>query len=226
VIFSIDIAEVRTRRALRLLAAPPRVQEVEGLRYADTVFTAPLGGGLSAPDLGTVALLAAWDDEQALERFALHPIARQLAGGWQVRMAPLRVFGAWPGLDGLPERPLPVEDDEPVAVLTLGRLLPWRVRPFLRAAAPAEADALGEPGLLASTGFGRLPNLVSTFSLWETATAMRNYAYRQGGSHRAAVASDRERAFHRHSAFIRFRPYASRGEWAGRDPLAAAGVTA
>jgi hypothetical protein len=167
-------------------------------------------------------LLAAWDDEDALERFAADPVAEQLAGGWQVRMVPLRVFGAWPGLDGLPERPLPVDEDEPVAVLTLGRLLPWRIRPFLRAAAPAEADALREPGLLASTAFSRLPNLVSTFSLWQSVAAMRGYANRRGGSHRAAVAADRARAFHRHSAFIRFRPYASRGEWAGRDPFAAA----
>jgi hypothetical protein len=119
-----------------------------------------------------------------------------------------------------------VDEDEPVAVLTLGRLMPWRVRPFLRASGPAEADAVAEPGLLASTGFGRLPNLVSTFSVWSTAAAMRDYAYRQGGSHRAAVAVDRERAFHRHSAFIRFRPYAGRGEWAGRNPLAAVAVRA
>jgi hypothetical protein len=141
-------------------------------------------------------------------------------------MAPLRVSGSWPGLDGLPERPLPVEDEEPVVVLTLGRLMPWRLRPFLRASALAETDVLAEPGLLASTGFARLPNLVSTFSIWSTAAAMRGYAYRQGGSHRSAVAGDRARPFHRHSAFIRFRPYASRGQWAGRDPLAAAAVTA
>lgn len=226
-IFSIDIAEIGPRRGLRLLAARPRPQEVEGLRYAETVFTAPLGGGpLPAPDLGTVALLAAWDDDGSLDRFASHPLSRQLAGGWQVRMEPLRVSGAWPGLDGLPERPLPVDDEEPVAVLTIARLKPWRARPFLQTAAPAEADAVAEPGLLASTGFGRLPSLVSTFSLWGTAAAMRDYAYRKGGSHRAAVTSDRERAFHRHSAFIRFRPYASRGEWAGVDPLASAAATA
>ncbi|HET7455513.1 MAG TPA: hypothetical protein VFJ76_08335 [Solirubrobacterales bacterium] len=225
-IFSIDIAQVGARQGLRLLATRPRPQQVEGLRYAETVFTAPLGGGLlPAPDFGTVALLAAWEDDSSLDRFASHPLARRLAGGWQVRMAPLRVSGAWPGLDGLPERPLPVDDEEPVAVLTLGRLMPWRARPFLQAAAPAEADALAEPGLLASTGFGRLPNLVSTFSLWSTAAAMRDYAYRKGGSHRAAVAGDRERAFHRHSAFIRFRPYATRGAWAGVDPLAAAALT-
>jgi hypothetical protein len=218
-IVSIDIAKVGPRQGMRLLARRPRPEQVKGLRYAETVFTAPLGASLiPKPNLGTVALLAAWDDDDALDRFASHPVARQLSSGWQVRMVPLRVSGAWPEMPGLPERQLPVDDEEPVAVLTLGRVKPWRIRPFLRAAAPAEADAVAEPGLLASTGFGR-PPLVSTFSLWRSAAAMRGYAYREGGSHRAAVASDHSRPFHHASAFIRFRPYATRGQWAGRNPL-------
>lgn len=214
-IVSIDIADVGPRQGLRLLTNRPRVGEVDGLRYAETVFTAPLGAGLlPRPSFGTVALIAAWDDDDALDRFATHPVARQLASGWQARMEPLRVSGAWPQMPGLPERQLPVDAEEPVAVLTLGRVKPWRIRPFLRAAAPAEADAVAEPGLLASTGFGR-PPLVSTFSLWRTAAEMRDYAYREGGSHRAAVASDRARPFHHASAFIRFRPYATRGACGG-----------
>jgi hypothetical protein len=212
-ILSVDIAEVGMRQALRVLARPPHPRRVEGLRYAETVFAAPLGSDRPAPEFGTVALIAAWDDDAALDRFASHPLAQQLASGWQARLEPLRVFGAWPGLEGLPERPLPADDDEPVAVITLGRVKPWRLRPFLRAAAPAEREVLGEADLLASTGFGRLPNLVSTFSLWRTSAGMRDYANRRSGTHRAAVAKDRERPFHRHSAFIRFRPYATRGQW-------------
>jgi hypothetical protein len=210
-IVSIDIAEVGTRRGLRALAKRPRPERIEGLRYAETVFTAPLGAGLiPKANLGTVGLIAAWDDDAALDRFADHPLARALAHGWQARMEPLRVSGRWPAMPGLPEQQLPVDDDEPVAVLTLGRLKPWRLRPFLRAAGPAEADVIAEPGLVAATGFGR-PPLVSTFSLWSTAAAMKDYSYRQGGSHRAAVAADRSQPFHRESAFIRFRPYATRG---------------
>jgi hypothetical protein len=211
-IVSVDIAAVGLRQGLQVLAKRPRVEEVEGLRYAETVFTAPLGAGLlPKPSLGTVALIAAWDDDEALDRFATHPLARRLSSGWQVRMAPLRVSGRWPEMPGLPEKQLPVDPEEPVAVLTLGRVKLWRLRPFLRAAAPAEADAVAEPGLIASTAFGR-PPLVSTFSLWRTAAEMRDYAYRQGGSHRAAVADDRARPFHHQSAFIRFRPYATRGQ--------------
>lgn len=210
-IVSIDIAEVGPRRGLGILAKPPHPDRVEGLRYAQTVFTAPLGSSRPEPSFGTVALIAAWDDEAALDRFASHPLAEELASGWHARMQPLRVFGSWPGLSGLPERPLPVDDQEPVVVLTLGRVKPWRVRPFLRTSASAERDVLAEPGLLASTAFARLPDLVATFSLWRTAAEMRGYANRRDGSHRAAVAKDRERPFHRHSAFIRFRPYETRG---------------
>ena len=218
-IVSVDIADVGLRRGASVLARPPKPQQVEGLRYAETVFAAPLGSNSPAPEFGTVALIAAWDDDAALDRFASHPLAQRLSHGWQVRLEPLRVFGAWPGLEGLPQRPLPVDDEEPVAVITLGRVKPWRVRPFLRASAPAERAVLDEPDLLASTGFGRLPDLVSTFSLWRTAAGMRDYANRQGGAHRTAVAKDRAHPFHRRSAFIRFRPYATRGNWGGRNPL-------
>lgn len=211
-IVSIEIAQVGLRQGLRVLARRPRVGEVDGLRYAETVFCAPLGSSLlPRPNLGTVALIAAWEDDAAMDAFADHPVTRILSTGWQARMEPLRVSGAWPSMPGLPKRQLPVDPDEPVAVLTIAKLKPWRLRPFLQAAAPAEADVVAEPGLLAATGFGR-PPLVSTFSLWRSAAAMRDYSYRDGGSHRAAVAADGARPFHSESAFIRFRPYAVRGE--------------
>jgi len=49
---------------------------------------------------------------------------------------------------------------------------------------------------------------------------MHEYAFGRAGSHQAAVRVDRANPFHRESAFVRFRPYASRGTWDGRDPLA------
>jgi hypothetical protein len=67
--------------------------------------------------------------------------------------------------------------------------------------------------------------LVSTFSVWRSAAEMRDYANRGGGAHRHAVARDRAHPFHRHSAFIRFRPLASAGSWEGPDPLAVTSAT-
>jgi hypothetical protein len=166
-------------------------------------------------------MIAAWDSDAALDDFSRsHPLAERLAGGWQVRLEPLRVSGSWSGLPELPRRPLPVEDDEPVVVLTLGRLRPHRALPFLRSAAPAEAEVLANGALLASMGLARPPGLVSTFSVWRSARAMKEYSYRAGGAHQAAVEADRGRPFHRESAFVRFRPYATAGSWDGADPLA------
>jgi heme-degrading monooxygenase HmoA len=223
-IVSVQIAELGVRGGLGVLARPPRAADVPGLRHAETVFTAPISDRvLPAPNLATVGLIAAWEDDDAFERFTTsHPLAQRLAGGWQVRLQPLRVSGAWTEVPDLLERQQPVEDEEPVVVLTIGRTKPWRLPPFLRAAAAAEADAVAAPGLLASTGFGRLPRLVSTFSVWRSAAEMRDYAYREAGAHRAAVAADKAHPFHFSSAFIRFRPIASSGSWNGRNPLALA----
>jgi hypothetical protein len=220
-IVSVHIADVGLPRMLRALRQRPRPDSVAGLRYAETVVTARQGGSGIPLYPGRFAMIAAWDGDDALDDFARsdHPLAGPLVGGWHVRLQPLRVSGAWPAMPGLPDRQLPVEDDEPVVVLTLGRPRLTRLRPFLRSAGPAEEEVVAAPGLLASLGLARPPRLVSTFSIWRSAAAMRDYSYRDGGAHMAAVQADRERPFHHESAFVRFRPYRSEGEWEGRNPL-------
>jgi hypothetical protein len=222
VIVSVHIADVGPLRALRLFLRRPDEAQVPGLTYWEPVTTAPLGpGALPRPTPGRAGLIAAWEDDAGLDRFlAEHPLAAELGGGWHVRLEPLRVFGAWAGMRGLPSRELPVDDDEPVVVLTLGRLRLRRALPFLRSAVAAEAAAVGDEAMIASTGLARPPHLVSTFSIWRSAAAMRRYAFGKLGAHQAAVEADRRRPFHHESAFIRFRPYASHGTWDGRDPLA------
>jgi hypothetical protein len=223
VIVSVHIAELGPREAAAVLLRQPKPGRVAGLTYAETTANAPLGEPLLPPRrLGPVGMIAAWESDAALEAFSRssHPVARRLAAGWEVRLEPLRVSGAWAGMPGLPARPLPVDDSEPVGILTLGRLRLLRTGAFRRSAGPAEAAALASPALLAGTGLARPPRLVATFTLWRRAAAMREFAYTAGAAHRAAIDADRARHFHHESAFVRFRPYASRGHWGGRDPLA------
>ncbi|MET0559823.1 MAG: spheroidene monooxygenase [Solirubrobacterales bacterium] len=224
VIVSLHIAEASARDAVALLLAPPRRVNLPGLVYAETLTTAPLGEPLLPPRrLDRIGLLAAWEEETALDAFlAEDPIARRLAAGWHVRLQPLRISGAWAELAGLPAEPLAVQDDEPVGVLTLGRLRLRRTGAFRDSAGPAEAAALASPALLAGIGLARPPRLVATFTLWHSAAAMRTYAYESGAPHVAAMAAHRADPFHREAAFIRFRPYGSHGSWDGRDPLAEA----
>lgn len=222
-IVSVHLADVGRLRTQRMVLRPLNATTVPGMTYAETVFAADLGRRLPLPHPGRAGLIAAWNDDTALDRFLTdHPFARHLADGWHVRLEPLHRFGSWVGMDDLPMSDSPAEDDEPVVVLTLGRLRIGRTRDFLRAARPTERDAVDNTAVAAVTGFGRFtpPRLVSTFSIWRSAAAMREYAFGKGGSHQAAVKVDRAKPFHRESAFIRFRPYASRGSWDGRDPLA------
>ncbi len=220
-IVSIHLTDTGARGAALVLHRSPDPADTPGLTYAQTTITAPLGRSLlPVPRLGRVAMIAAWDDDDALDRFTHEsPLAARFTGGWQVRLQPLRVFGAWAGMPGLPRVALPIADAEPVAVLTLGRLRLNRVLGFLRSSAPAEGAAVEHPAMLATVGLARPPHLVSTFSLWRSAAEMREYATATAGPHQAAVDADRSRPFHHESAFIRFRPYDSRGSWNGRDPL-------
>ncbi len=222
-IASVHLAAPGARAGLRAyFRSAPDPAAIPGLTYAETVLTAPLSSALlPKPTAAEVGLVASWEDDEHLDRFLADPtLAGSFAAGWHVRMRPLRVFGAWPAMPGLPEKPLPVDDDEPVVVLTLGRPRLTRLHAFLPTSARAEAALADAPGLLAATGLARPPRLVSTFSVWESAAAMRAYAHDAAGPHEAAVHRDRAVGFHHESAFIRLRPYFSAGAWSGEDPLA------
>jgi hypothetical protein len=224
VIASLHLADVGGPATLRLLRTKLSPIDVSGLRYASMAIAAPLSGHLlPRPNPGRVGLIAAWDDDRALEDFlAGHPLAEQLAHGWHVRLAPTRMVGAWPQLSGLVGDEQPMDDAEPAAVLTLGRLRLSQTIRFLKASAAAEGLAVAEPALLAATGLARPPALVATFSLWRSAAAMRAYARGHADpAHLAAVQAHTARPFHHESAFVRFRPYGAEGDWDGRNPLAA-----
>ena len=223
-ILSVHIADVGKAAALRLLGGRSPRSAPPGARYAELTGAVPLSPHVvPKPTLGRVGLIAAWDGDAAVDDFLVgHPLAKQLAHGWHVRLAPTRIFGAWSRLDGLARDEVPMAGDEPAAVLTLGRLRLTQTLRFLRASAAAEGLALREPALLASTALARPPSLVATFSLWQTTEAMRAYARGDADpGHKAAVHAHAARPFHHESAFIRFRPYASTGSWDGKDPLAA-----
>jgi hypothetical protein len=222
-IVTVHLADVGNREALRLLRTRLDPTRVAGLRYAEITTTAPLGGNLlPRPTIGRVGLIAAWIDEQSIEAFlATHPLAGWLADGWHVRLRPTRIVGAWPPLAGLLDREEPMEDAEPAAVLTLGRLRLSSSLRFLRASAAAEGLAVTDEALVAATGLARPPGLVATFSLWRTTAAMRAYALGHGEqAHLQAIRAHAARPFHHASAFVRFRPYAAQGHWDGANPLA------
>jgi hypothetical protein len=225
-IASFHLAEVGKLAGLRLLRRAAPSGRAPGLRYGVIAAASPLGANrLPRPDPGRVALIAAWDDDDALGHFlAAHPLAQALSEGWHTRLQPTHILGAYPPLAGLvPDMPQAMSLQEPAAVLTIGRLKLSQAPRFLKAGAAAERLAVADPAMLRGTGLARPPGLVATFSLWRTTRDMRAYAGGDAGpEHRAAVKAHAKRPFHHTSAFIRFRPYGAAGEWHGENPLAQA----
>jgi hypothetical protein len=223
VIASVHVADVGARAAFGALRRTPRVGRVAGLRWARVASPAPLGGSLRpSPQFGRVALVAFWDDDDALDAFlATDALAPRLAGGWRVRLEPIRRWGTWPGLPDTVPTDRAIEHEGPLAVLTLGRLRLTQAPRFFRTSARAEGRVVEAPGMLWATGMARPPSFVATCSLWESTRALSTYAYgRAEPEHLDAIAAHDAKSFHHESAFIRFRPYASEGRLDGKNPLA------
>jgi len=220
---SVHVADVGARGALAFGVKTPKPAEVVGLRHANVAFGASLTATtLPSREVGRVGLVAFWDDDAALDDFlASHPVAEALAGGWRVRLDPLRAFGSWPGLPPDVPAARASQYDGPAVVLTLGRLRMTQLPRFLRTSARAEGRALEAPGMIWATGLAR-PPFVATCSLWESTKTLSTYAYgRAEPAHADAIAENEAKAFHHQSAFVRFRPYGSEGSLDGKNPLPA-----
>jgi hypothetical protein len=222
-IASVHLADVRGKTALSLLRRAPDAGAVRGLRSARVALATPMRTStLPKVSLRRVGLVGFWDDEAALDAFeTTHPTARALAGGLVMRLAPLRAFGSWPGLDVDVPKARRVDYEGPAVVLTLGRMRFSQAVRFLRTSAKAEAATAGAPGLLWATALAR-PPFVATCSLWESAEAIATYAFDDtSAAHPSAIRADRTKPFHHEQAFIRFRPIAIAGSLGGTNPMRA-----
>lgn len=226
-IASVHLVDGGVGATVSALRRTPRPDDVAGLRDARTLVAAPLGGSPPRPQLGRRAVVALWDGEDALDGFlATNPFAASLAGGFHLRLEPVRAVpvadGPWPGLPpDLPSARV-VDAGGPAVVLTIGQLRLARTVPFLRASARAERDVLRAPGLLWATGLANIgQRVVATLSLWESVPPMRHYTTSTTG-HSQAMREQAARSFHHRGAFVRFRPRRATGSLAGRNPLPAA----
>lgn len=221
---SVHIADVGLPKSLGLIRHP-RPASIPGLLRANAGLAATFGTTPARPSPGRVGLIAFWQDEAALQRFeATHPLAAALGGGLVVHARPLRIHGAWPGIDdGVPKQ-RNVEHDGPVLVLTLARTKVSRFLPFFRASQPAEKAVATAPGNVFSSAVLR-PPFISSVSLWESSDSAMDYAYsgHQAG-HPEAIAAGRVKPFHHQQAFVRLAITELRGSLVGRNPLPAAAV--
>lgn len=121
---------------------------------------------------------------------------------YRVILKPISSHGAWSG-----KEPFNIEKFEwhgKIAAVTRARIV-WRKNlQFWRAVPPVTASLHSSPGLINAIGIGEAPiGLQGTFSLWESAAALRDFAYK-GDAHIKAIAATQTNKWYAEELFARF----------------------
>jgi hypothetical protein len=206
----------------RLGADRLRLAQVDGLAFWRLLGTGSGSNTARGADLSRSALFAVWDDDDHLDRFLTDsPIARRWSGAdesWHVRLRAIGGHGTWKGfdpLDGLDTG----SADGTVAIITRANVRRRAWKAFGAASALVDAELHRAPGLIDVVGVGETPiGSLATFSLWESQSAARSFAYAMP-DHRNVIRRTRSERWYGEEMFARFEPFGSSGSWNGRDPL-------
>ena len=225
-ICSFHLARTTPATTLGAFFRPPAPGAVSGLLHAECMAAMTLGAPLLSPArlrLGSLAVFAAWESEEALDDFlAGEGLGRTLSGGWHVRLQLLRRWGQFPGLDGFPENSDNAEPGKPVVAVTLARLKLPEVSRFIRWGKPVEEQVRDHPGTTLALAAMRPPRTFSTFSIWRSQREMTEMVHGKGtqpGRHAEAMEERKRRDFHHAFTTLRFRAISEHGEWEGCSAL-------
>ena len=201
----------------QMATAPPQLRQVPGLGFAQLLGSGAANGFGFWPNWRRYGLLATWAEAEAAEAFfATHPLwqayQERSAETWTAHLAPLHSHGNWYGQNpfAAPAAPLPGEPPAPapagpLAVLTRASIRPARITRFWRYVEPASRALADVPGVRLAIGLGELPLVrQATFSIWDSAEAMRRYAY-HNPAHREAMQLTRREQWYSEELFARFR---------------------
>ena len=207
--------------------SPGTLKGVLGLRFFQLLGSGAANGFGFLPNLDRYGFLGVWETaEAATAFFEQHPLwvdyQRRSTETWTAQLAPLRSHGFWDKVnpfDYQAENPATADADGPVAVLTRASIRlrrAWRFWGFVEPTSRALAEA---PGVRLAIGLGELPLVrQATFSVWDSAAAMQQYAYRDA-RHREVIQLTRREGWYGEELFARFRVLGSYGTIDGKSPL-------
>jgi heme-degrading monooxygenase HmoA len=217
------------RWGLAQMGTSPRLlKQVPGLRFFQLLGSGAANGFGFLPNLDRYGFLGVWETpEAATTFFTEHTLwadyQRRSLETWTAELAPLRSHGLWNGLNPFdyPTATLGATDTAgPVAVLTRASIRlrrAWRFWGYVEPTSRALAEA---PGVRLAIGLGELPLVrQATFSIWDSAEAMQQYAYRDV-RHREVIQLTRREGWYGEELFARFRVLSSQGTMDGKAPLA------
>lgn len=110
-----------------------------------------------------------------------------------------------------------VSTDGKIAAITRARIKATHTSRFFASVPPVTASLHGSAGLLTAIGIGEAPiGLQGTFSLWQSASDIRNFAYK-GEAHTKAIADTEKFQWYAEELFARFSVREERGSMVAKQ---------
>ena len=224
--FSYHLVKLPLFEAIKGLFSNPIEKNTKGLIHSEFMRVMTLGSPILSPSrilIGQVAVFMQWENEMALNSYLEHDnFGRTLAKGWHIRLSLIREWGKFSGFK-IPDQKDTLESPySPVVAVTIARMKPFEVPRFIHWGKPVEKLVRDHPGSILSLASIKLPNTVSTFSIWKTEQEMTDMVRGRSSvenpkRHSDAMRERERKDFHFEFTTLRFKPLAEFGTWNGRS---------
>lgn len=149
--------------------------------------------------------LAALDNSTTINKWR-----KSATSEYRLVLDPIAVTGKWSKSNPFVPIALPEFNGQVVAI-TRARIKAHQTARFFKSVPPVTASLRNSPGLVAAIGIGEAPiGLQGTFSLWQSAQSIKDFAYK-GAAHQKAIAQTSEYNWYAEELFARFAVREVRG---------------
>ena len=197
------------------------IDRMRSRKFTGISFSKLLGTGSGQTFTPSDAVLTRWGmvvaiDENRIEAFDQSSIIsnwrKRSTSEFRAVLSPLSSHGLWAKKNPFNFIAPLSNPDAQIAALTRARIKWSKNFIFWKSVPPVVIDLHSNPGLHAAIGIGEAPiGLQGTFSLWKSASALRDFAYK-GKAHQVAIAQTQSIRWYSEELFARFEVLELRGE--------------
>jgi hypothetical protein len=189
------------------------IDRMRSRKYTGISFSKLLGTGSGQTFTPSDAVLTRWGmvvviDKNRLEAFDQSSIIsnwrKRSTSEFRALLSPLSSHGLWAKTNPFDFTTPLSNPDAQIAAITRARIKWNKNFIFWKSVPPVVIDLHSNPGLIAAIGIGEAPiGLQGTFSLWKSASALRDFAYK-GKAHQVAIAQTQSIGWYSEELFARF----------------------
>jgi hypothetical protein len=198
----------------RMGRSPILQKKIDGLTFFKPLGTGSGNGFSIKPDFSIFGFVAVFKSEELAKEFlgtdVMKEYTKTTTSYSHVLMHTVKSHGEW-GKQSPFESSVEYDKTKPLAVITRATIKPKLAYQFWKNV-PAVSKSMDKyDELIFSKGIGEFPLLMqATFSLWSSAEAMMNYAYKNP-KHAEMVKKTRELNWYSEELFARFQPFYQEG---------------